>query len=158
MASVEGSCCSSKPAATISPAFLNDPKVYQIATLIVKIAVSVLALIVAPIPFLVAITAGVIVGSAYRYFTDNKMPEALELQPVCAKGYAEMLAQVQFPPLVNLGITTFSLSACIYCQTLFFAPFAGLLVGFYLGQLGVETASDLFATKETKIITTTSAL
>jgi hypothetical protein len=145
------SCCCPGPTAVelpktpsaspSSPSFFSDPKAYEILNQIARIALTAIALIIAPIAFIIAFPIGVIGGGIY-YRYNREMPEALALQPVCARGYAEMLAQAKFPPLVNLLVTNLALSACLVCQTFFYAPFCGFYIGFYVGQKGGKQLSS----------------
>lgn len=143
---MQAACCCEKKSAVEAPSYassiwetLKSEKAYEVATLVVRAVIGVFGLIMSPITFGVAFGVGAVGGALY-YHHNRVILEALETQPVCARGYAELLGQAKFPSIVNLGITTITLAACISCHTAFYAPFSGFFVGFYVGQKGAERA------------------
>jgi len=132
-------CCDNKPEPVSSSffEFAKSKKAYEIATQVARAAIAIFGLLMSPIAFVASFTIGSIAGALY-YNHNKEIPEALETQPVCARGYAEMLGQAKFPSIVNLGITSITILACISCHTAFYAPFAGFFIGFYVGQKAGE--------------------
>lgn len=132
-------CCEPKNVSVQSrlSEIFNSKKAYEVATQVARFAIGLFGIVMSPLAFAGAFAVGTIAGALY-YRQNKEMPEALETQPVCARGYAEMLGQAKFPSIVNLGITSITILACISCHTAFYAPFAGFFVGFYVGQKAGE--------------------
>ena len=132
-------CCEIKSEPVKSTFFetMKSKKAYDIAIQVARATIAVFGLLMSPVSFVASFAVGTIAGALY-YRHNNEMLDALETLPMCARGYAEMLGQAKFPPIVNLGITTITLLACISCHTAFYAPFSGFFIGFYIGQKGGE--------------------
>lgn len=139
-------CCEIKSPSSESPLFekLKSKECYEVATKVARVAIAGFGLILSPVAFVASFTVGAIGGALY-YRSNKEIPDALETLPVCARGYAEMLGQAKFPSIVNLGITTITLLACLSCHTAFYAPFSGFFIGFYVGQKGGE---QIFSVQE----------
>lgn len=135
MQAASACCCESKKSTFLE--FWHSKKAYEIATQVARVAIGLFGLIMSPVTFVASFAVGTIGGALY-YRSNQEIPEALETQPICARGYAEMLGQAKFPSIVNLGITSITILACISCHTAFYAPFAGFFVGFYVGQKAGE--------------------
>lgn len=146
MQAASACCCEikSEPVKSTFLETLKSKKSYELATQVARAAIAVFGLLLSPVTFVASLAVGTIAGALY-YRHNKEIPEALETQPICARGYAEMLGQAKFPSIVNLGITSITILACISCHTAFYAPFAGFFIGFYLGQKGGE---QIFSVQE----------
>lgn len=136
-ASLEPLCC---PVA-------NKPSQWQkTVDVICRIAIGAFAALYAPLPFLVSLSIGIAGGASYagtRLYQKKTMFPDGESKPVCAQGYMDFLSGMRFPPLIGTLATATFIAAHTRHDPLFYAPFCGLFIGFWLGRDGVRYGKDL---------------
>jgi hypothetical protein len=114
--------------------------------MICRVAISIFAAIYAPLPFFVSLSIGAVGGATYaatRLYQKKTMFPDGESKPVCAQGYMDFLSGMRFPPLVGTLATATFIAAHIRHDPLFYAPFCGLFIGFWLGRDGLCYGRDL---------------
>ena len=125
------SCCSS--GAKAANAFNLQARLDTVC----RIALGIFAALYAPVPFSLTFGVGLMAGSIYAFtrISQNKpmYPDG-ESKPVCAQGYMDFLSGMRFPPAVGTVATAAFIAAHTRHDPLFYAPFCGLFIGFWLGR------------------------
>jgi hypothetical protein len=137
----------SKPApACCSAAAKPSPLEAKLDT-ICRIALGVFAALCAPITFAITFGAGLIAGAVYAFtkISQNQpmYPDG-QNKPVCAQGYMEFLSGMKFPPAVATVATAAFIAAHTRHDPLFYVPFCGLFLGFWLGRQSVILSQSSF--------------
>lgn len=134
----ESTCCQKAPAS--ETAWLKR------VDLICRIAIGIFGAYIAPLPLLISFAIGSIVGAVYtatRYLQNKPMYPDGQSKPVCAQGYMDFLSGMRFPPLIGTLATTSFIAAHMRHDPLFYAPFCGLFLGFWIGREGTAVCHTL---------------
>lgn len=125
---------------------LQMPKWQKVVDTICRVAIAAFAAFCAPLPFLTFFGAGLITGTIYAsikiYQKKSMFPDG-KSKPVCAQGYMDFLSGMRFPPLIGTLATTGFIAAHTRHDPLFYTPFCGLFIGFWLGRDSVRCGKDL---------------
>lgn len=128
------SCCSNT--ANLS----NTSSLQSKLDTICRIALGIFAAAYAPVPFAVTLGIGLAAGSVYA-FTRIRQKQPMypdgESKPVCAQGYMDFLSGMRFPPAVGTVATAAFIAAHTRHDPLFYAPFCGLFIGFWIGRQSI---------------------
>lgn len=135
--SIPQNCCSSD---------IKSYSFQKTVDTICRIAIGVFAAAYAPVPFLISMHVGLLAGAVYAisriYQSKPMLPEG-ENKPVCAQGYMDFLSGMKFPPPAGTLATAVFIAAHTRHDPLFYSPFCGLFIGFWLGRQGMISARDM---------------
>lgn len=132
------SCCNSSQAPL--PPWLKK------VDLICRIALGALAALLAPVPFSISFSLGLVIGTVYaaeRYLRKKPMFPEGESKPVCAQGYMDFLSGMRFPPIIGSLATATFIGAHMRHDPVFYVPFCGLFIGLWTGRESVTLLKDL---------------
>jgi hypothetical protein len=113
---------------------------------ICRVTLAAFAAILAPIPFAVSLASGLLAGASYtavRIYQQKPLFPDGESKPVCAQGYMDFLSGMRFPPLIGSLATATFIGAHMRHDPLFYVPFCGFFVGFWLGRDSINLGKDL---------------
>lgn len=126
---LEKSCC---------PENMQPPSPWlKSVDLICRIAIGVFGAILAPLHFAVSFALGSIIGGGYaiiKWIRSESVPQNGTSKPICAQGYMDFLSGMRFPPLINTLATASFIGAHLRHDPLFYVPFSGLFLGFWIGK------------------------
>lgn len=130
------------PAAHTAPTF-QDSSLLKIAKQIYRVAVTVLVMVVAPIPGAIGLAVGLAVGVGHRAWQlrHGIAHQENDTLPICAQGYAGLLSGERLPEAVGFLISAACLVECIVHHRSFYAPFTTLFTGAWMGAGAVSLLS-----------------
>lgn len=121
-------CCSKKDENS------KYSKLSKAVELVCRIALGIMAAVIAPVYFATSFVigaAGGVVYTALQKIYKDKLAENADARPACAQGFMEYLSGTKFPAVVIQVVTAVFIGAHIQHQPGFYVPFTGVFVGFW---------------------------